>query len=395
MGPKESCTRSTVLPKVEVIFVIGAAQAFFLPFLIFNKAEKSTADYVLACWFVLIGLALLSHYLEVTGRAADYPVFLVFSTCFALLMGPALYVYTLAVTRNDEALKPILLLHALPYLVFTTIVFLKLFVYSSGSVEEDRLAIEDPDVPVFIALGLLRIFLGPIYLVVCLFILKKHTRRIADEFSYTRDIDLGWLKKVILSMLTIWVTVVAVNIMGNFNDWIPIEQGDNLIYLTVTVVVFFGGFHGIKQQVIFSSAVESRSQIPTPDDDKKEARYSRSSLSDKQSRAILKRLLEFMDEEKPYLDGKISLSQVAARLDVSSNHLSQVINENLDKNFHDFINGYRVDMVKQRLAEPSDSRPNILSIAYDAGFSSKSSFNEVFKKSTKLTPSQYRKNPGL
>jgi AraC-like DNA-binding protein len=71
-----------------------------------------------------------------------------------------------------------------------------------------------------------------------------------------------------------------------------------------------------------------------------------------------------------------------------------VINENLEKNFYDFINGYRVDMVKQRLAESTGSRPNILAIAYDAGFSSKSSFNEVFKKNTKLTPSQYWKKLG-
>jgi AraC-like DNA-binding protein len=203
------------------------------------------------------------------------------------------------------------------------------------------------------------------------------------------------LKKVVLAMLAVWVTVVAVNIMGNFNDWIAIEQGDNLIYLAVTAVVFFGGFYGIKQQIIFSTPAETRPPVSTPGDDQKGARYRRSSLGGEQSRAILKRLLEFMDEEKPYLDGKISLARVADHLDVSSNHLSQVINENLDKNFHDFINGYRVDMVKRRLSEPSDSRPNILAIAYDAGFSSKSSFNEVFKKNTKLTPTQYRKKLGI
>ena len=379
---------------MEVIFVIGAAQAFFLPLLIYNKAEKSRADLVLASWFVLIGLSLLGHYLEVTGRAADFPVFLGFSTCFPMLMGPAAYVYTLAVTRSDKALKPILLLHALPYMVFTTIVFLSLFVYSSGSIEADRLAIEDPDTPVFMALGLFRIFLGPVYLAFCLLILREHSRRIADEFSYTRNIDLGWLKKVVLSMLTIWVTVVAVNILGNFNDWIPMEQGDNLIYLAVTAVVFFGGFHGIKQQIIFSSPAETPVLESTPDVENKEARYHKSSLTAGQSRVILDRLTGFMDEEKPYLDGKVSLSQLADQLDVSSNHLSQVINENLDRNFHDFINGYRVDLVKQRLAESTGARPNILAIAYDAGFSSKSSFNEVFKKTTQLTPSQYWKKLG-
>lgn len=54
---------------MNVIFVIRAAQAFFLPFLIFNKAEKSTADYVLASWFVLVGLAPLARS---TGKNSDF-----------------------------------------------------------------------------------------------------------------------------------------------------------------------------------------------------------------------------------------------------------------------------------------------------------------------------------
>lgn len=372
---------------MELIFIVGAVQAFFLPLLIFNKKPKTTSDYVLAFWFVLMGLALVSYYQEVLGVAAEYPIFLGFTTCIAMLLGPVAYVYVLSVTRKDQKLSPLHLLHTIPYLVFTVIVFLKLTVIKGASVEEDRLMIEDPEIPVFMALGLFRIFMGPVYLVFCLVLLKRHSRKIGDHFSYTDKIDLKWLRQVILVMTIIWTTVVVTNILGNFNKIIPMEWGDHLIYTVVTAAVFFGGFHGIKQQVIFSTQPLVRDKEAHSEN----AQYAKSSLTKEESQEQLKRLRVYMQDEKPYLDGKLSLNQVAEKLEISPNHLSQVINENLNRNFFDFVNSYRVELVKQKLADPANERFTILALAYDSGFSSKSSFNEVFKKFTQMTPSQYQK----
>lgn len=377
---------------MELVFIIGAVQAFFLPLLIFNKKPKSTADYVLAFWFLLMGLALLEYYLEVQGKASDYPVFLGITTCVAMLLGPVAYIYVLSITRKEQRLNPLHLLHTIPYLAFTVIVFLKLTSDKGASIEEARLIIEDPDVPIFMALGLFRIFMGPVYLIICLVLLKRHGRKIGEEFSYTDKIDLKWLRQVILVMAIIWLTVIVTNILGNFNEIIPMEWGDNLIYTVITAAVFFGGFHGIKQQVIFSTQPAKQAE---PASNKavsqSSGQYAKSSLKKEESKELLKRLLAFMEEEKPYLDGKLSLNQVAEKLEISPNHLSQVINENLDRNFFDFVNGYRVALVKEKLADPANERFTILAIALDSGFSSKSSFNEVFKKFTELTPSQYQK----
>ena len=99
-----------------------------------------------------------------------------------------------------------------------------------------------------------------------------------------------------------------------------------------------------------------------------------------------------METEKPYLDGKLSLKKVATDLGISTNYLSQVINENLNKNFFDFVNEYRVEMVKEMIIDPSNKNYTLLAIAYDCGFNSKSSFNSIFKKHTGLTPTEYQKS---
>ena len=81
---------------------------------------------------------------------------------------------------------------------------------------------------------------------------------------------------------------------------------------------------------------------------------------------------------------------MATRMKMSRHHLTQLLNERLEKNFYSFINEYRIEEAIDRLNDPS-LQVNILSLAFDCGFNSKSSFNNYFKKITGTTPTAYRK----
>ena len=98
-----------------------------------------------------------------------------------------------------------------------------------------------------------------------------------------------------------------------------------------------------------------------------------------------------METKKPYLQGDLVLPQLAQQLGISANYLSQVINEQLKVNFYDFINGYRVEDAKRLMKNAGQKNINILKIAFDSGFNSKSAFYTAFKKVTSMTPTQYRK----
>lgn len=91
-----------------------------------------------------------------------------------------------------------------------------------------------------------------------------------------------------------------------------------------------------------------------------------------------------------YRRPKYSLRNLADEMGLAEQNISWAINTGGQKNFSDFINDLRIDEVKQSLAQ-SASDKNILDIALNAGFNSKSSFNAVFKKHTGMTPSQYAK----
>jgi AraC-like DNA-binding protein len=104
-----------------------------------------------------------------------------------------------------------------------------------------------------------------------------------------------------------------------------------------------------------------------------------------------KELLQLLQEKRLYEDVELTLDDLAQRLQLSSGYLSQIINTKEKKSFFEFVNHYRVEAVKQKLIDSAYAHYDILSIALESGFKSKSTFNAVFKKMTKQTPSAYKK----
>ncbi|UTW62871.1 helix-turn-helix domain-containing protein [bacterium SCSIO 12741] len=104
----------------------------------------------------------------------------------------------------------------------------------------------------------------------------------------------------------------------------------------------------------------------------------------------VKRVIQFFEKEHPYLDAGIDIRKMATAMDIHCNKLSALINEEFGKNFNEFINGYRIELFKERIADAKYSHLSILGLALECGFNSKSSFNTAFKQLTGMTPKAYK-----
>ena len=118
-------------------------------------------------------------------------------------------------------------------------------------------------------------------------------------------------------------------------------------------------------------------------------KYGNNRLPEFVRESIIRSLENHMHSDKPWLKIDLTLAQLAGSINVNPHHLSQIINSHFGKSFACFINEYRVEAACQLLA--TNSNKTVLEIALDSGFSSKSSFNTLFKKQTGFTPSEYRK----
>jgi len=105
---------------------------------------------------------------------------------------------------------------------------------------------------------------------------------------------------------------------------------------------------------------------------------------------IVHDITHLMEKDRLYQESELTLQELADKLDLPAYQVSLALNEGMRKNFYDLVNGYRVAEAKRLLLDPKNASFTILSVGYEAGFNSKSTFHTVFKKFTGATPTEYR-----
>lgn len=130
------------------------------------------------------------------------------------------------------------------------------------------------------------------------------------------------------------------------------------------------------------------------DEDNEKLKYKRSGLDIDSAQEYRIIVMKAMQEQKLYLDCELTLNDLAEHTGVPSHQLSEVLNGMLNQNFYSFVNDYRVRYAQELLKNPETNSMAIIDLAFEAGFRSKSSFYDSFKKATLMTPSQYKKEYG-
>lgn len=370
---------------MDIIFIIGIVQAFFIEFILLNKKNKRLADKILATYMFVVGVHLSLYYLFHIQFYKTYPHILGFMQPFPLLHGPLLLLYIQKLISPAPRMLKKDILHFVPFVLFYAFLVPDMIMLSGEEKIEFVFHQIPVDPPLYVIIfGGLVDASGIVYVIWSLIVLRKHQLNLHDNFSFTENIDLNWLRLLILGLAGVWLVVIATTACN-----IPlIGSGyDNSVYVYVaaTIFVFLIGFFGSRQGSVFTdnAAVDEQHLSKT--------KYEKSGLSSEKAGEYLTRLEALMLESKPFLQTKITLKDISEQLSIHPNYLSQVINEHLGQNFFDFINNYRVEEFKQRLVDDPERKLTMLAHAYESGFSSKSSFNEVFKKTTGQTPSQWWK----
>lgn len=120
-------------------------------------------------------------------------------------------------------------------------------------------------------------------------------------------------------------------------------------------------------------------------------KYRKSSLGDDEKHILLSKIKTLMETDQYYGDNMASLSGLAKKVNASSHHVSQVINELLNMSFFEMLAYYRIKEAKRLFEEDHESKMTVDEVALRVGYNSKSAFNKVFKQQTTQTPSEYRK----
>ncbi|WP_158281294.1 helix-turn-helix domain-containing protein [Dyadobacter jejuensis] len=227
---------------------------------------------------------------------------------------------------------------------------------------------------------------GLTYIYITNKLLLKHRHRILQEFSYKEKINLDWLQFLFFGMGLIWISII-------------LNLSDNWIFTLATLFVIFIGYFGISQSNIFNyqqpENIGSESEIILDDqgdglDTKR--KYAKSGLTKSSSEDLHHRLTLLMRQHRLYREPGLTLVELANRLDIHPNYLSQVINEIEKNNFYDYINGLRIEEFKKEIIKAENKKYTLIYVAFDCGFNSKSAFNRYFKKIEGQSPTEFLKS---
>lgn len=363
---------------VDVIISAGAVQGFFLAFLLVrNKNGKRKSNRILSALLIVLSVSIVHSVVFAGEFDSPYKI----KEPFILLIGPLLLFYF----RESVELQPLNrfdVLHLIPFALFFLIIW-PMWILGRSSVYSEFLFRNS--VFLTIAMWTFAVVQYGFYWFTAVRLYREHITALESEFSNTEGKTLTWMKTffhvfgVCFGLLALTIPVVA-----HSSDYLLVATITNC---TLSITIFTLGYEGLFQEEVFSN--RTALQITAVKETSTQNAGDAQKVTEEAKESV-PNLLAYMEEKKPYLNEGLTLTDLAKQVGMSRNQLSFVINNGIGDSFYTFINKYRVEEAKRLIADPKNANFTILSLAFEAGFPSKSSFHNVFKKLTGLTPTEYR-----
>jgi len=357
---------------------ITSGAAFLLGFLLLAHSRKVNpiANRYLGLFVITLGLAIIEIPLFYQKIHIKHPNLFEMIGLIRFLTAPFLYCSILYYTSFSKKFEKKNLWHFLSFLIF--LIFRVPFFVTGKNIEFSY----EVGRIVFFILQIVLPLQAIIYWCLSFSRLRKHLKRIQQFSSSMEQIDLSWLKYFLLILVVIifaWFNLI-------FFDLKKIIQFTPFIYL---LSVFFLAYFSLQQKEIFDFSKSDLNDLSSIREDKKE---SQKRVSESRMVELNEKLQMLIDLEKVYLENDLSLPKLARSMNASCNETSYVINELYGDNFYNFINKYRVEEAKRLLLSDKYNQLNVLGIAYESGFNSKTTFNTTFKKQTGVSPTEFVKS---
>lgn len=392
------------------ILMFSALQGFLLIIAI-NRLQNNNraANYLLSVIIVLISFALL-------GRVSTYPrevfqafpkLILVPDLAVYFLYGPLFlfYIQKLLTIQPRSARRRWVhfifagfhLLAYLPLLFMSKDTFISQvndlkphleFTFNGGwSILWEEILAQQLRLTFTLSGGIALLF-NIYYLIRCISLLRIYRRNANAENSFEDNVQyLNTVLSIKGLVLGVWAFMFLASVAGRMSNWNTtdiVEISTDVIWLVFSSVTYCLGYFAMNQPELFKLPEESlEEEVPEVIEP---TGPSENILPQKN------KLAKIMEEEKPFLNPKLNLAELADMMDTTPHNLSKVINEGFGKNFFDFVNTYRVEEFKLMIQQNAHKNQTLLAIALEVGFNSKTAFNRSFKKLTDTTPGKYLKD---
>jgi AraC-like DNA-binding protein len=352
-----------LLDTLKLLSVIAIFQTLLMAtYLFIQKKGNSNSRIVLAILLIAFGVFLTGTILLLFHQSRTIIYFGHLANLTVFLAAPLLYFYYFSLTQPFFKFKYSMLMHALPFVIILFIMIYEIVIKTNSKFVFN-----------YYGIALLSIlFLQGIFYLLAIY--KERTRLKERKVDSEK---VKWFSILFRSILLVFVLKLLLFVLWN-------------IFGLVDVCMFFTGIFFILSFIIINMLVLYG--LFNPDVLIHYVKYQGYSKNANINEEVYKNLQQLILEKKIYVDSLLNLERLGRVLNITEKQLSQLINENSGCNFNDFVNQYRIKEAQRLILDNNMNKSNILQIAYDVGFNSKSTFNTAFKKFTGITPSEYKRS---
>lgn len=231
------------------------------------------------------------------------------------------------------------------------------------------------------------IYLLEIILTVYAFkILQNHYKSLSNYYSDFEYKTLKWLKSIFVLNVLIHFLNISTFIVDISSFRIIELTIDTTTLVLYIIMIYWIAYNGFSQPEIFKKYLFSKIDNNVDNSISQELKKATSETETQQ----FKEIKDQIQKRELFINPKLNLTSLSRELNIKEKELSRLINKQGGLNFHQFINGYRIQKFKILLESPKSEHLSLFGLAQESGFNSKSSFYQVFKALEGKTPKQYQ-----
>ena len=347
--------------------------------------EQRLSDILLAWVMCLLALELQDYTFGFAGINILWDELNGFPRSIHLLFGPAVYFYFRSQLNRSFRFEKKHGWHLLPYALYFGY---NLFFFAQGPQAVQQWQASSFDQVAGYCYDVLVLASYAYYFSHCLRIYRAYRAWSLDQHSDPERISFHWFRNFIYAMIFWIVFRQAMWLLdGLFDLTFYQDWWWNLALVAVAVYIGLTGLAQPQPAIIHF-------ELP-PMADRQErppavgAEEAQNETAAREKIALSEKLARVMREERLYLQPELTLSELAKHLNTNSSLLSAAINQVFQQNFNDYINALRVEEFIRAYRKAENRNYTMLSLAFDAGFNSKATFNRAFKKAKGCSPKDY------
>jgi AraC-like DNA-binding protein len=377
----------------DVIIFLGVFQGLLLSwFFIKNSGGNKRSNLFQGLLLITLALAIFEEWLNNTGYIVRVLYLTNFSESLNFAFAPLFYFYIWTSLHPDSKRK--VWIHFIPFF-FWSLYMIFQFIQPDEMKYNSYLQTKHPDwdylpvgdhlsddpLGIRVYVNQLMLLQFAIYILMAVVALVMKFRSSGESFFRTENILLRVLRNSVMHILILITIMVITKIYFGMRS----DIGGYFVASYVSFMIYATTWQILNRSDFFDTP-GSFFSFPA-------VKYRKSSLSEADKELILKKITREMVANSYFTNNLASLAGLARQINESSHHVSQVINEKMNRNFFEMLAFYRVEHAKKLIRQDKQGKITVEELAELVGYNSKSSFNSAFRKYTSKTPSEYRKSP--